>query len=188
MKKKTLVLDLDETLVHSTTKSSPNCDFKIEVSQHNTLVIYYVFIRPKLKDFLNMISQWYKISIYTASVPEYADQVLDIIDTKRIIRRRLFRDHCVVTTKGFTKDLTQIESDLSQVILIDNSDVCFQLFPNNGIAISTFTTDKSDNCLMELIPLLDALRFVNDVRSLLKLRRNKYNLLTSRTNNKYCIL
>lgn len=68
--KKTLVLDLDETLVHSSTRGIRH-DFMVEVLNENASLIYYVYKRPHLDYFLKKVSQWYDIVIFTASVSEY---------------------------------------------------------------------------------------------------------------------
>ena len=171
MKKKTLCLDLDETLVHSTLNPNTVSDFSIEVNLNGSLVIYHVHIRPYLKEFLEKVSKWYKIVIYTASLREYANLVCDKIDPNNYFSKRLFRESCIPTNFGyFTKDLSIVESDLSQVILLDNSPICFEIHPSNCILIDSFMTNKSDNSLLKLIHLLDGLRFLTDVRSILTMR------------------
>jgi hypothetical protein len=54
--KKTLVLDLDETLVHSSFKPIPNPDYIIPVEIDGRLVDVYVLKRPWLDHFLNAVS------------------------------------------------------------------------------------------------------------------------------------
>ena len=63
-----------------------------------------------------------------------------------------------------------IEPDLSSVVLVDNSPSAFLLQPHNGILIESWTDDQNDECLLELILFLDALRFTHDVRSVLSLK------------------
>ena len=53
---KTLVLDLDETLVHSTSKSSRNYDAMIEVLIGKSSCLYYVFKRPYVDLFLKKVN------------------------------------------------------------------------------------------------------------------------------------
>jgi TFIIF-interacting CTD phosphatase-like protein len=50
--KKTLVLDLDETLVHSTSQSYTRYDFTVEVMIDKQLCLYYVYKRPHVDYFL----------------------------------------------------------------------------------------------------------------------------------------
>lgn len=172
-KLKTLVLDLDETLIHSTASSCTNFDFMVEVLVNRTSCLYYVYKRPNLDYFLSVISNWYNLVIYTASVREYADPVIDLIDENgRIFKRRLFRADCSQTPSShYLKDLSLIDSDISKICLLDNSAASFALYPDNAIPIESWKEDPKDSALLDLLPFLDALRFVEDVRSVLSLRR-----------------
>ncbi|CEJ01647.1 hypothetical protein BCV72DRAFT_197266 [Rhizopus microsporus var. microsporus] len=177
-KGKTLVLDLDETLVHSVrlgsetiTEVSPSIIHKtIEVQCDKQSLLYEVYKRPHVDFFLKTISQWYKIVIYTASMAEYADPVIDWLDQDNIISQRFFRQSCVVRNGNFLKDLTLAEKDLNKVCLIDNSPVAFDLYKENGIALPTWISNPNDESLLDLLPFLDALRFAADVRSILRLQ------------------
>lgn len=92
-KKKVLVLDLDETLVHSTSKGSRHHDHLIEVLVDQHICLYYVYKRPYLDYFLEKVSEWYQIVIFTASMPAYADPVIDFLDSRLcVISKRFFRD------------------------------------------------------------------------------------------------
>lgn len=71
----------------------------------------------------------------------------------------------------FVKNLSLVDSDLSRVILLDNSPASFLLHPDNAILIETWTEDPKDVTLLDMLPFLDALRFADDVRSILSLRR-----------------
>lgn len=172
-KLKTLVLDLDETLIHSTTSSCSNFDFMVEVLVNRASCLYYVYKRPNLDYFLSVVSNWYNLVIYTASVREYADPVIDLIDeNRRLFKRRLFRSDCAQTPSShYLKDLSKIESDISKMCLIDNSAASFAFYPDNAIPIESWKDDPEDSALLDLLPFLDALRFVEDMRSVLSLRR-----------------
>ena len=66
--KKTLVLDLDETLVHSTFQEVTNCQYVIPVVIENNTFNVYVYLRPGAIEFINRMSQLYEVVIYTASM------------------------------------------------------------------------------------------------------------------------
>jgi CTD nuclear envelope phosphatase 1 len=172
----TLVLDLDETLIFTTSESSGTCDLIAEVAQIDRPrappLLYYVHKRPYLDRFLAVVREWYRLAVYTASRAEYASIVCDWLDPTGNIfgGRRLFRDSCVERDGFLLKDLQLIESDLAKVCLIDNSPCSFLLCPDNAIPIAGWTLG-SDRALMQLLPFLDALRFTKDVRSVLSLRR-----------------
>lgn len=64
-KAKTLVLDLDETLIHSTSKSCKRYDTMIEVLMNKASCLYYVLRRPHVEYFLKKVSS---IVGYTALI------------------------------------------------------------------------------------------------------------------------
>ena len=67
--KKTLVLDLDETLVHSAFNPFiPSSDIILKIKLDNNLHDIHVLIRPGVEEFINKMSQLYEIVIFTASL------------------------------------------------------------------------------------------------------------------------
>ena len=136
--KYTLVLDLDETLVHYyETESS---------GQYMT--------RPGLRDFLAQLVPYYELVVFTAAMQEYADWVLDEVDVGHCISHRLYRQHTVQVGDALVKDLNKLGRDVSRTIIIDNVQESFQMNPGNGILIRSWFDDVSDRALMELLPLL----------------------------------
>ncbi|CAF1071580.1 unnamed protein product, partial [Adineta ricciae] len=65
------------------------------------------------------------------------------------------------------KNLSAINSDLSRIFILDNSPVAYRCCPLNAIPIKSWFSDPTDTCLLSLLPFLDALRFCQDVRSVL---------------------
>jgi Dullard-like phosphatase family protein len=163
--KKTLVLDLDETLVHSQfmTFSNPS-DVVIQIEVDNEIHDIHVMVRPGVKEFLEQMEKFYEIVIFTASVSKYADPLLDIIDKKGLCPFRLFREHYSLINATFVKDLKRLGRDLKSIIIVDNSPLSYSLHPQNGIPILTWFEDKSDRELFEIIPILEFLSGVPDVR------------------------
>ena len=66
--KKTLVLDLDETLVHSTFQTVDDCDYVIPVTIEGNIYSVYVYLRPGALEFIERLSELYEIIVYTASL------------------------------------------------------------------------------------------------------------------------
>ena len=90
--RKTLVLDLDETLIHSTTRNGTDYDATVDVTLGSDTHTFYVHKRPFADYFLNQVSKWYDVVIFTASTSEYASPVIDWLDPQRIISRRYYRE------------------------------------------------------------------------------------------------
>ena len=131
----TLVLDLDETLVH----------FFFTPSGGTFL------IRPYCFKFLEDMSKIFEVAIFTAATKDYADSILDVIDpNKKLINHRLYRHHTTICEITFVKDLTKIGRNLNRCIIIDNLADNFKLQPNNGIQCGTWIDDMKDTQLNDL--------------------------------------
>ncbi|KAJ5799216.1 uncharacterized protein N7518_001284 [Penicillium psychrosexuale] len=190
---KTLVLDLDETLIHSLAKggrmsSGHMVEVKLSIPTTASLspggpqttlgpqhpILYYVHKRPHCDEFLRKVSKWYKLVIFTASVQEYADPVIDWLEQERkYFQGRLYRQHCTFRNGAYIKDLSSVEPDLSKVMILDNSPMSYIFHEDNAIPIEGWINDPTDNGLLHLIPMLEALQYVTDIRALLALRRGE---------------
>ena len=162
--KYTLVLDMDETLVHF---------FFTELNG-------MFFVRPYCLEFLNEINKYYEIVAFTAGIKEYADNILNLLDVNdNIIKFRLYRQH--VTVAGFNsyKNLKLLGRDIKKVIIIDNLKENFALQPDNGLFIKTWTSDVNDTQFIDLLNILKniAISNVNDVRPIIRKinEKIKYN-------------
>ena len=51
---------------------------------------------------------------------QYADWILNLIDKKRNISARLYRQHTLPDGNVFVKDLSRVGRDLSRIIIVDN--------------------------------------------------------------------
>ena len=163
--KKTLVLDLDETLVHS--QFGPfdiPSDVVINIEIENEIHDIHVLVRPGVKEFLEKISKKFEIVIFTASISKYAGPLLDILDKNKFCSYRLFREHCTLINTSFVKDLKKLGRDLKDVIIVDNSPMAYLLNNDNGLPILTWFDDKTDRELYKILPILEFLSLVPDVR------------------------
>lgn len=164
--RKLLVLDLDETLVHSvarpelgdyqlTVQTSPVSSFQIGVR-----------LRPFVKDFLSKASQLFEIAIFTSAQSPYANTVIDFLDPAgTLIQHRLYRDHCKVVDGLAVKDLQLFRGvDLKDIIICDNLVGNFRMQLNNGVPIKTWTEDREDKELVLLLQYLMKIARVPDVR------------------------
>ncbi|PAN29573.1 hypothetical protein PAHAL_5G235200 [Panicum hallii] len=164
----TLVLDLDETLVHSTLDHCDNADFTLEVFFNMKNHTVYVRKRPYLKMFLEKVAQMFELVIFTASQRIYAEQLIDRLDPDgKYISRRIYRESCLFSDGCYTKDLTILGVDLAKVAIIDNTPQVFQLQVDNGIPIKSWFDDPSDQELVELLPFLESLVDAEDVRPMI---------------------
>ena len=123
---KTLVLDLDETLVHSSFKPHPGrqSDLQVPLLIDKVECKVHVLVRPGALQFVETLSKNFEVVIFTASLSKYAEPLVAMLDKNRTwCSQILFRDHCTYNEQEetFVKDLSRLGRDLKDVIIIDNS-------------------------------------------------------------------
>mmetsp|Transcript_41593 Transcript_41593/g.109801 ORF Transcript_41593/g.109801 Transcript_41593/m.109801 type:complete len:314 (-) Transcript_41593:14-955(-) len=167
--RKTLVLDLDETLVHSSFRHVDRADIVITVELEGELHKVYVRKRPGVDKFLKAVAESFEVVIYTASMAKYANPLMDVLDPEGLCTSRLFREACTRHGGGgYIKDLSKLGRSLKNVIIIDNSPICYAMQPDNAIPIKTWREDPTDQELLELVPILRALVGVEDIPAVLR--------------------
>ena len=160
---RTLVLDLDDVLVHSDWSRARG---------------WRTFKRPGAEDFLRTMSQFYEVVVYTSQLPTYADPILDRLDPQRYIAYRhvppggpfpcldsmctwapvcpgpawqklqrgpssdtflcrLYRNSTQYKDGKHVRDLSKLNRDLSNVLLITSDPDAFFLQPDNAIKVGT---------------------------------------------------
>ena len=145
--KPVLVLDMDETLIHT---------------QFNASGTHTVLHRPGLADFLATMDKVYYLVVFTAGSARYAEAVMNAIDPNKHVKHRMSREQCSPTPDGVCcKDLRKVpDVDMARTIIVDNIPENYDLQPDNGIPIIDFVGDPHDDALKVLTPML--LQFAKD--------------------------
>ncbi|OBS58204.1 hypothetical protein A6R68_10644, partial [Neotoma lepida] len=139
-----VVIDLDETLVHSS--------FKV-----------YVLKRPYVDEFLRRMGELFECVLFTASLAKYADPVTDLLDRCGVFRARLFRESCVFHQGCYVKDLSRLGRDLRKTLILDNSPASYIFHPENAVPVQSWFDDMADTELLNLIPVFEELSGADDV-------------------------
>jgi len=92
-KKLSLILDLDQTIIHATIDptigewqndpNNPNYEALKDVHHFvlpDSATVYYIKLRPGVREFLKEINQYYELHIYTMGTRSYANAIAKIID------------------------------------------------------------------------------------------------------------
>jgi len=174
--KKTLVLDLDETLVHSIfiNVNNSNCDISLNINFENRNIKANVLKRPGVDEFLEKMSNLYEIVIFTASLSQYAIPLIEQLDKKKVCNFKLFREHCSFINNGYTKDLKKLNRNMNDIIIVDNTPNCYFLNNDNGFPIKSWLNDINDRELIRIIPYLEFLSNVDDVRKYIPKMKNNF--------------
>lgn len=165
--RKCLVLDLDETLVHSSFGSLQHADYIVPVEIERLWHDVNVIKRPGVDEFLKKMGEIYEVVVFTASVSKFADPVLDKLDIHQAVSHRLFRESCYNHNGDYVKDLSKLGRPLADTIILDNSPASYTFHPKNAVPVSSWFNDPHDTELIDLCPFLADLGGVRDVRGVL---------------------
>jgi RNA polymerase II subunit A small phosphatase-like protein len=169
--RKCLLLDLDETLVHSSFQPVANADLLVPITVQGSTFGYsptthpiYVMKRPGVDAFLSAVCDLFEVVIFTASLASYADPVIDFLDPKGRLSGRLYRDSCVLLQGMYIKDMSRIGRHMDNLVLIDNSPTSYALQPDNALPCLSWFSDREDRELLDrLLPLLVKLHALESV-------------------------
>lgn len=81
-----------------------------------------------------------------------------------MVAKRLFRENCVFYDGHYVKDLSLLNREISQTIIVDNSPMSYIFHPENAIDCSSFFDDPSDVELWQIADFLEGIRSSEDVR------------------------
>jgi len=166
--RKTLVLDLDETLVHSSFQKPEWFDYEVPIVFNDTTYTIFVQKRPGVDQFLEQVAFMFDLYIFTASMPEYSLPVIQLLWPGFPISRVLTRHHCRVYNGFFVKDLSIFQRNMKDIIIVDNNSLSYQFQYENGIQVTTWIGNAEDEELLNaLLPLLQQCQISDDVRIVL---------------------
>ncbi len=168
IEKKLLILELDETLIHTSFVQIPNCDydFNFNINFLERPVTVFVYKRPYVNEFLYQMSKYYNIIIYSSNIKEYSNPLIDKLDEENVIYKRIYKDKTIELS-----DLTKFIYDYGKnIIIISNNSVPSFINDsnNNTLPINSWNFNKSDDELIKLKSFLEFLSSVNDVRDYIK--------------------
>ncbi len=147
-KKLSLVVDLDQTIIHATVdptvgdwqkdEGNPNHNAVKDVrsflldddARDKTGCWYYIKLRPNLREFLESVSKMYELHIYTMGTRAYAKNIADIIDPKH----KIFGDRILSRTESGSMTAKNLQRlfpvDTKMVVIIDDRADVWKWSPN----------------------------------------------------------
>ncbi|KAI9259008.1 HAD-like domain-containing protein [Phascolomyces articulosus] len=161
----TLVLDLDETLLH--TYRGQHQDFTqpdyVFFAEDGQSILSAGILRPGVTEFLMWASGTFEVVVWTAGDDEYAGMVRSVLDPEnKLITHILTRRTCIRMRSTATndimyiKDLCALGRDLSRTFLVDNTPHVATLNLSNLIPIEAYQGDSSDKELDQLRRFLES--------------------------------
>ena len=162
--KYTLILDLDETLIYLKNKINISNNDKFLNNPFSSSIL---ILRPGLIDFLKKMKQIYELIIFSSGTLDYIMPILKIIEKKgKFFEYILYRKHISLLKNGeYYKDLSLLNRNLKNVIIVDDMAKNFVLHKSNGICIKPFKGDviNNRNTLELLGQILQKIRYDADI-------------------------
>ncbi|CDS11612.1 hypothetical protein LRAMOSA03875 [Lichtheimia ramosa] len=142
-RKLSLILDLDQTVVHATWDPTVGEWMKDENNANHpatkdirkftlpgSSLMYYIKLRPGLSEFLEQVSKLYELHIYTMGTRHYAEAVAREIDPED----KLFRDRILSRDESGSMTQKKIQRlfpcDTSMVVVLDDRSDVWSFSPN----------------------------------------------------------
>jgi Dullard-like phosphatase family protein len=162
--KKALILDLDETLIRSSTFPPHS---RVEAFRTGDPE-FYVFKRPGLDNFLSDVRSKFEIFVFTHGVEKYAKPIIDRLMPWLPDDHRRYRDACD-GPHGPRKNLKILGRSKKDLILIDDSESALAINPQNTVKVTRWCGSPSDRVLIEwLPPILEKCARAGDVRTVIR--------------------
>jgi Dullard-like phosphatase family protein len=162
--KYTLILDLDETLIYLKNKINISNNDKFLNNPFSSSIL---ILRPGLIDFLKKMKQIYELIIFSSGTLDYIMPIIKIIEKKgKFFEYILYRKHISFLKNGeYYKDLSLLNRNLKNVIIVDDMAKNFVLHKSNGICIKPFKGDviNNRNTLELLGQILQKIRYDADI-------------------------
>lgn len=180
--KKTLFLDLDETLIHSDTMGQfDEHHAVIKLVLDDNEMEFGLLIRPFCEEFLKFASKNFNVILFTAGHKIYAEAIINHLDPKKeYFHLKLFRDSCIEFKNFFIKDLSILPTfGLKDLIIVDNCLFSFARSLPNGILISTYYNEENDSELSNLMGYLE--NNIVDCKDIRTINENVFKFESTRT-------
>ncbi len=179
MTKTLLILDLDQTLIHTTETPLEDTPPVFALSPY-----HHVYLRPYLHQFLYTCSKYFELAIWSSAKRDYVHQVVKKIIPNDIKLSFVWsRKKCTfgslpvdsvthTQVEGFPprvwfKKLAKVKKQgylLNQILIVDNSPEKLLHDTDNAIYIVDFRGNVNDQELLLLSKYLPTLHAVKDVR------------------------
>ncbi len=162
---KTLVFDLDETLVFSSLEATDDADHVLSIAGQTV----YVQVRPGALAIARTMRELFACRVWSTGQPIYVEAVCAAmgLEWMEIWGRDRCRRLDAIPENHFEpydKPLHLISQDLAKIVIVDNAPGAFNCNPENGIPINTWRGDPEDRQLFHLTYYLRWLHHLPDMR------------------------
>ena len=154
--KKILVIGIEDTLICMNSQSSGDLTSVDSSMSH---------IRPSAQSFINIMSCFYEIVVFSSLCKEQVGRLLKLVDENDNIKTVLSNEHChKIGDDMYVKDLRLVSDTLKSVVIVDSNLYSISANVRNGILICPFDGKKKDKELVSLGQFLMEIYSESDLR------------------------
>lgn len=184
IKDKLLILDIDETLIHTEMLPKPldkeyGCDFSMDLDDN---YIYYTFKRPHVEKFLNWALENWKVAIFTTATADYVVEIMRNLSVDLSKFEFLYdRNYCNTKydfdgphsgSRHWVKKLDRVRRSfdfpLEKMLIVDDKPETASENYGNLIQIKPFYSDQNDVELLKLMSYLEKIKDAENFRDIEK--------------------
>ena len=127
-KEYTLLIHLDDTIIHIPNKSNN------------------IYLRNGLIDFLNSVNEYYEVISFTKGNENYSNQIINLIESnEKYFDYCLHKDNATYLNEEYYKDINKIGRNVKKTIIIDDKNNNLGIEDENTIFIKSFIFNENDN-------------------------------------------
>ncbi|KAK9465313.1 TIM50 essential component of the translocase-like protein of the inner mitochondrial membrane [Lipomyces arxii] len=155
-KRPLLIVGVEDVLIHSTWTRKDG---------------WKTYKRPGMDYFTMYLAQYYDIVPFSSESATFAERTVMKLDPYHAwMGYAFFRESTYYSEGHIVKDISNINRDLSRVIMVDCDPDAYSRNPQNAIPIPRWDGNPDDKELIKLIPLLEYIAHseIKDVRKIIK--------------------
>ena len=170
LNKTLLVLDIDETLIHSS-KNSLGIEHDFKIGN-----FYYVYTRPGLKEFISFALDNFNVAVWSSASFNYVEAMVNEIfpnpdklkfywASNRCTMRYSFEHQEWYDIKDLKK-VGRIGYNKERILIVDDTPAKSERNYGNAIHMQPFTGDQNDRYLYMLVEYLKTIKDIKNVREI----------------------
>ena len=166
---KLLILDLDETLIHSRERIKGK-DYEFHVGP------YGVLLRPGATEFADQCTHMFTVGIWTTATIAYATEIVKFVFPNPYALSFIYpREKCTLhfdtqeRRQYYVKDLAHLHKAKftpADIIVVDDTPDVVRRNPDNAVLVKPYHGDPNDDELPALLRFLEFLGPAEDVRTI----------------------
>jgi TFIIF-interacting CTD phosphatase-like protein len=154
-----VIIGLDQILIHASSTRRPYSDFLIALPSGGESVIYSVYTRPFVHEFLSTLAEFATIYLFTTAETEFAQAAIRHLDPSNRLFAGVFtrKDCAQIGPSRFVKNFERCGCDMRRAVIVGHAEEEFGKFAEQGVVIRPFAGEENDAELSALSSRLSAM-------------------------------